>query len=279
MKYHIAHFSDFHLCAVDDDFHCSLAMIDDAVERGVDHIVITGDIVDCAQMDVYTAFFQALRKRKLTEATRLTIIPGNHDIFPLSTRPIPIPPFWRRPTANFEKLLKVIRPTFSSKTATQLVAGEPFPVAKRLGKDVLLVALDTTRNEQYLPIRWAEGELPSHHRSAVRRHLARNSHVRHKIIVMHHSPWREEFEGDWLIEQNFTTPPPEEVRAWIKSCQADLLLCGHVHTKDSIKRTRIGSCRALRAGTSGGIDDDGRRIYHTISLSSTGQQRFRAYEF
>lgn len=280
MEYCLAHLSDFHFTALGNDFDFGCALLDDAIEQGADHLVVTGDIVEAGQMEVVKGFVSYLKGRKWAGPDRLTVTPGNHDIFPFSTRSLP--PL-SRPTVLFQEFAKI---TSSCRTrAVRLVEGEPYPFGKVLCRDVVLVGMDTTRNGQFNPRRWAEGELPEHHRDAVTEFFAVHSQAKHRIVAMHHHPWPEEFvRGNWM-EQNFTTPPPEKVEAWLRACGATLVLCGHVHHEDGIEERRLGRhCRVLRSGTAGGVDDededgDKRRIYHLVELARNGKVKIVRREF
>lgn len=282
MTYRIAHFSDFHLANLNLDFERSLMLVDDAADQEADHLMLTGDLVESGQMPIVAAFVEALKHRGWAGSDKLTIIPGNHDIFPFSKRALPT---LRRPTAIFEEFVTLTRRSRKGRNVTKLVRGEPFPFGKILTKDVVLVGLDTTRTGQYNPFRWAEGELPEHHREAASEFLAANSKAKHRIVAMHHHPWFENLEGNNWIEQNFTTPPPDEIEAWLRKSAATLVLCGHVHAEDGVEKRRLGKkCVAFRAGTAGGVDDayedgDKKRIYHLIDLESNGKVRVTPREF
>lgn len=279
MNYTLAHLSDFHFADLDEDFDRGCALVDDAIEQGADHLVVTGDIADAAQIEVVRGFIKHLKGRQWAGPDRLTVIPGNHDIFPVSRHSFPS---FRRPSCLFKDFAQA---THSCRTgAERLVADGPYPFGKVLGSDVVLVGMDTTRNGQFNPLNWAEGELEAHHREAVTEFFMRHAKAKHRIVAMHHHPWEEEVEcGDW-IEQNFTTPPPEEVEAWLRKCGATLVLCGHIHQQDGIEQRRLGRrCRVLRSGTAGGVDDeedgDKRRIYHLVELSTSGTAKFIRREF
>lgn len=89
MSYRIAHFADFHLRNAGKDLERALALVADAVgpEVSADHIVVAGDIVDLANIKLVTRFVTGLKGIGLSGPARLTIVPGNHDIFPVSKRP------------------------------------------------------------------------------------------------------------------------------------------------------------------------------------------------
>lgn len=282
MPYRLAHFSDFHLTDVDEDFYCSVAMIDDAIEQDADHPVISGDIVESGQMDVVEECMSALRQRRRATARRLTLIPSNHAIFPFSRRVVPP---MRRPTAIFEEFVALTRCSRSETSVRSLMRGEPYPFGKILHEDVVLAGMDTTPNGKLNSMCWAEGELPEHHMEAVDGYLARHAHAKYRIVVMHHHPWEEALYGGRWIEQNFTNPPPGEVEAWLRKSGAALVLCGHFHGRVRIEIRRFGRrCRVLRSGTAGGVDDeyeDGEKLrsYHLIDLESSGRIRITRRAF
>ncbi len=276
MHFRIAHFSDFHLTRLNNDFQRAFALIDDAISQDVDHLVVTGDIVESGQMGVVGSFFAALKQRRWASARRLTIIPENHDIFPASVRAIPS---LSRPTQNFNRFAEITRPAMTRAGVRRLLRGQPYPFAKILNEDVVLVGMDTTRNGQYNPLRWAEGELSEEARNTVTEFFDKHSKAKYRIVAMHHHPTEENCVHGW-IGQNFTTPPAEEIEAWLTECGATLVLCGHIHTEGGIEKQKLGkSGHALRCGASGGVDEsaakeDRAHIYHLIDLLVDGKKRF-----
>jgi 3',5'-cyclic AMP phosphodiesterase CpdA len=279
--YRIAHLSDLHLTGVNRDFECSLALVEDATELGAEHIVISGDLVESGEMGVLKNFVAALKRLGWAGSNRLTIIPGNHDIFPATYRKMPS---LRRPTSIYEDFVAITRGSRTGKGFRSLRRGVAYPFGKVLNERVVLVGLDTTRNDQWLPTSWASGELSEEQMTATDEFFSDWSHIPHRIIVMHHHPWRENFVGGNLIEQNFVKPPPEEVLRWLHGSRATLVLCGHVHQKDSIEKVSFGKhLMILRAGTAGGVNDitdgDKRRIYHLLDLNPTKGIRIHAREF
>ncbi len=279
-NYRIAHLSDLHLTTVNRDFDCCLALVEDAGAQGAEHLVISGDLVESGEMKILKAFVAELKKLGWAGSNNLTIIPGNHDIFPATNRKFPT--LWR-PTSIFKDFISITRGSRTGKGYRSLRRGDAYPFGKVLNDKIVLVGLDTTRNEEYNPKNWASGELSEDQMAATDEFFSEWSHIPHRIVVMHHHPWREDFHHSW-IEQNFVIPSPDEVFKWIRGSRATLVLCGHVHQKDSIEKRSFGTRRViLRAGTAGGVhdDEDGdkRRIYHLLDLSAAGGVRIRAREF
>ena len=82
-SFQIAHISDPHLSRQHYREHIkSFKMLLRAIlNDGIDHIIISGDIVSTADEDDYFLAREILATNRLLDSKRLTIVPGNHDIF------------------------------------------------------------------------------------------------------------------------------------------------------------------------------------------------------
>lgn len=271
MSYRIAHFSDFHLTSRNAHFDRCLKLIVDATDRGAEHLVITGDLVESGQMKILASFLEEIKHLGWNSSDHLTIIPGNHDIFPASLRAFsPL----KSPTSLYKQFIELTRDASTGRNCRRLLRGEAYPFGKVLAGRIALVGLDTTRNGQRSPLKWAQGELPIGHQQAAERFLDRHRHLPHRIVAMHHHPWREVFSGGASVEQNFMEPPPEEVWGWLRGIEPTLVLCGHVHRSDGVTMRRIGpSGTVLRCGASGGMSDSENHVYHLIDLKPDGARR------
>ena len=275
----IAHFSDFHIHN-DIELGRALAMVRHALVQNVDHLVISGDLVDAAETKLVERFRSGLRQLGWASSDRTTYALGNHDVFPLPGKLIPGLVNWpklTRPTANANRVLEITKSSRTGRGCTPLVTGEEHPVGKVLSDDVAIVVLDTIRRGQYNPQRWGEGELPKSHMQAVNRFFKQHSHTRHRIIALHHTPWRENIDKEKLMGQNFVEPPPETIMSWLETSGATLVLCGHIHCCWSIEKRPFGKNGIiLRAGTAGGMHEgDSIRVYHVIDLPAKAQQTIR----
>jgi 3',5'-cyclic AMP phosphodiesterase CpdA len=81
--FRIAHISDPHISRQFYREHIkSLKMLlRSIVDMGIDHIVISGDIVSTGHEDDYYLAREIFSKLGLLDTKRLTVVPGNHDIF------------------------------------------------------------------------------------------------------------------------------------------------------------------------------------------------------
>ena len=82
-RYQITHISDPHLSRQHYREHIKSfkMLLRSMVNEGADHIIISGDIVSTADADDYYLAREILANHQLLESSRLTIVPGNHDIF------------------------------------------------------------------------------------------------------------------------------------------------------------------------------------------------------
>ncbi len=275
--YRIAHISDLHLRAVDANFDRAVTLIEQA-QSEADHVIISGDIVDCAEANVLQAFQASLNQRGLMQACDLTVVPGNHDIFPATSKR----PFFSfsRPTKNWEFFCDLFASTRRGRGSRRLVRGEPFPVGKILNEDVVLAAFDSTRNNSYDPRSWASGELPGNHIDAVEKFFAANSKARHRVVVMHHCPWADLSESmSPKVPMGMAVPDAETAVNWLHWAGATLILCGHYHVEVERKQLAPG-LTGFCAGTAGGEDDpEDRRLFHIVELGDDGKIRIKARVF
>lgn len=81
--FRIAHISDPHISRQHYREHIkSFKMLLRAIlNEGVDHIVISGDLVSTGNEDDYFLIREILANHNLLDSKRLTVVPGNHDIF------------------------------------------------------------------------------------------------------------------------------------------------------------------------------------------------------
>lgn len=80
--YKIAHISDIHIKNTKHvHFDILNKLLKDIKKRKVDHILLTGDIVDCATAEEFKLVKNTFNKYGYYDKSKLTVIPGNHDIY------------------------------------------------------------------------------------------------------------------------------------------------------------------------------------------------------
>jgi 3',5'-cyclic AMP phosphodiesterase CpdA len=81
--YKIAHISDTHISFNDTNGHGKnlVELLKDIKQRECDHIVITGDLVENPEVREFQYVKEILSHFDLLHPEKLSVIPGNHDIF------------------------------------------------------------------------------------------------------------------------------------------------------------------------------------------------------
>lgn len=274
--YRIAHFDDLHLNSHDGEFRHAIAMVDDAIQNGADHFVFSGDILDAADADVLNAFVGELRARNLADAEAVTMVPGNHDVFPLRWPP-KISDVWRTMTrtahSNFERFAGVTAWSRRGNGADELFSNEPYPFTKLLRDDVVMVGLDTTVIDRKLPASWAVGELSEEDVNAAEKFFREHRNAVHRIVVMHYYPFADFKNASRMFNMKFVEPDPATVRNWLGWADATLVLCGHIHDnrdKQAADGFRVICTDSVSTYTSKG-DDYEWRGYRLIEQHTTGR--------
>ena len=233
MPVRIAHFSDLHLCpelGTDFQIEVVLALIEDAKRRKCDHFVFTGDFVDYANLDDLSRLYRVFRQAGL-KATNTTIIPGNHDIFPIPGWGLSAIEIAKRTLTmlrgnaqgNYESFIR--RSRFVLKGTTPIWHNESFPFIRKLSKDVLLVGVDSTNDHWTGRLQFSKGSFDPQDAEAILEtlHSKPYANCQRRILAIHHLPIElKDFRSLEFKDVEF-------VQNFIVEAGFDLVLCGHVH--------------------------------------------------
>lgn len=275
----LAHLSDLHVRAAGDldRFDAQLRTL---AHARIDHLVITGDLLERWDPRLLDATLDALRGRGFYHRDRLTIIHGNHDL--ASVGALHSPRERRRLLVRFwdpEPLLLWRRRSFYRRLRPLYddnVTGLPLVKADVGGVDLLAIDTVPTRFRPIavrraseadaeapgawmrIELRHAIGTVPETHASWL---ASLGPPVRPRVLLLHHYPletpplvWRR-------IIVPMEIPAPRRERLWhaIQAARVSLVLCGHVHRS---RLERMGRVSVGLEGTSGGAwADDGASIY------------------
>lgn len=79
----LAHISDTHISYIDENMHGTrlVEVLKDIKEKGCDHVVITGDLVENPKDQDLQYVREILYYYGLLNHDRMSVVPGNHDIF------------------------------------------------------------------------------------------------------------------------------------------------------------------------------------------------------
>lgn len=157
----IAHISDLHFGKSREQNENIKTLIGRIQAFGVDHLAITGDLTACGSVEQYKGIISILDKNNFFSAERLTVIPGNHDLFNYILRYFHsatdiLKRMHRLPAAiynslkfNIEKYQKELQQFYFYFQETFFNSIKPnqqaelFPFAKELFEDTVLITIDS----------------------------------------------------------------------------------------------------------------------------------------
>lgn len=79
----IAHISDIHANTTPSFQSRFRNLLESVRERDVDHLIVTGDLTDKATSEEYDVVIDILNDFGFRDGKTVTVIPGNHDVFPM----------------------------------------------------------------------------------------------------------------------------------------------------------------------------------------------------
>ncbi len=139
----IAHLSDPHLSRQYYREHIKSfkILLRTILEKGCDHLVITGDIVSTADPDDFYLARSILTTFGLMDSRKLTIVPGNHDVFGGPHRAVDVLSFPRHVrTVDYHRRLALFEEAFAETFdgVRRLTPGGMYPFLKDVGPYTLI---------------------------------------------------------------------------------------------------------------------------------------------
>jgi 3',5'-cyclic AMP phosphodiesterase CpdA len=141
------------------------AVVDDVNKSGVDHVVVTGDLVNLS-LPSELQIARALLDRLALGPSGVTVVPGNHDVYTVDA-------YVGR---HFERAM---RPYLESDDPSR----EGFPLVRRRG-DLVVVGISTARPS---PVPFADGSVGRRQLRAVEEALA-DARGTFRVLALHHPP-------------------------------------------------------------------------------------------
>jgi 3',5'-cyclic AMP phosphodiesterase CpdA len=134
----IAHLSDPHLSRQYYPEHIKSfkILLRTILDHGCDHLIITGDIVSTADPDDYYLARKILSTYGLMDSRKLTIVPGNHDVFGGPHRAVDVLSFPRHiRTIDYHRRFALFEEAFAETFSgvTRMDGENLFPFVKEVG--------------------------------------------------------------------------------------------------------------------------------------------------
>jgi 3',5'-cyclic AMP phosphodiesterase CpdA len=245
----IAHISDLHvnLDIRDTNLPETEAALDFILDKGVDHIVLTGDLADNGELEALEALREMFRRRDLLDRDRLTVVIGNHDIFGGVQNIEEIFDFPEKCRAvDFEEKVRAFHRVFieTYEGAEYARDDNPYPFAKRVG-DALFVAFNTVARYSSTGNPFASnGVIDDDQRELAAALLERFGGEAGKRIVLTHHHFkkmkvvsRRWMQLMWENIENRTMKMRKRKKAarMFKERGVDFVMHGHVHDSEIYK--------------------------------------------
>jgi hypothetical protein len=231
-------------------------------------VVISGDLLEGGYPAGYRRVRQELEKLDAVRPERMSILPGNHDLFfyPAVLCGKPRRFFWQHlgitlrqagqsswlRLATRNKRGQAFWDAFGDLVPAEFRVrdGKPLPFVKPIGENIVVVGVDTTpRRTSKLPGRHHLMSVAGHARpgdwSAIEHALDTRWADHRRVVLMHHYPFRGAKTG--FRKRDY-------LRLWqfLRRIRAEAVLCGHIHVSNG-PTVRRGMVSILCQGTSGGV--------------------------
>lgn len=269
----LAHFSDHHYDGTPPRRELFSRALAAARARGADHLLLAGDLVDYADRGHLAEVRELLRDAGWWDPARLTVLPGNHDLYRHSA-----PNLVRSLLGGLPSLARTRR-TFDELFAEVMgerLAAPSLPAIKPLGADWSLLLLDTViRTHRFDLLGSWRGDLDPALSEATLE-AARAAAPGRLVVAGHHFPLPQSRarsavqRGSAFVDAAFA-----ELEALLArlSPRPALYLCGHIHAwpagqPDAFDTEVVGGVPVYCQGRTGGwVDIEPSWTLHTLGES------------
>lgn len=274
--YKIAHISDLHISYKDEDGNGKklVELLNDIKEKNCDHVIITGDLVENPLEQDLHYVREILAKFDLLDAAKMSIVPGNHDIFGgaykegLGSIYFPLRCKETDYEENLEQFIYIFRETFPE--------NQNYPYVKIIN-NVSITALNTVQ-------RWSADDNPEGSNGYVEtedflklKKLLKNedSSVKNKIVILHHHlnvPEVNELypaHSLWLKSINWKMKinNRKQLLKFLRKSKAGIICHGHTHVNEIYMEKRLTMINSSACSTP--LTDDGIRSYNILNIPDT----------
>ncbi len=255
----IAHISDIHLNSFYNDsiFKRANFLLKQISQRKVDHLIITGDITDNASEKDLEIFRRMLSKYGFIGGEKLSIIPGNHDIFGGVQKAEDIFSFPERCNSiNYNKSLSTFLSYFPEAfdNCEYLSPDSFFPFIKKINTTIIIGLNSVAPYSKLANPFGSNGEIDISQFSELFDNLkVAEKDFKHKIVLIHHhfnklkNDAKSTFGSIWsnIEKQTMKLKGKRRLFNLFREFKVDIVLHGHVHESNEYIRKNI---RFLNAG-------------------------------
>ena len=291
----LAHLSDLHLRNEADAIELG-RQLDEIARRRVDHVVLTGDLLDRWDPALFAYALDLIAARGFLDPERLTLIHGNHDLASSGGHPRQRSDLWRLAARFWDPpaLVAWRRRRFYAAIAARAdgVAAAP-PWLKTLSSGLRIAIVDSvpaprvpfTIERRRITLSHAKGHIAADQTAWLADQRAAST----LIVLLHHYPLPGSSFGwnvarglglrnpassalaRWHVHVPMDLDEDSRARFWdaAETAGATAVLCGHVH------RARVERHRGIAIGLNGqsGADWAGRTIAF-YSVDPSDRQAF-----
>ncbi len=268
----IAHISDTHICIAEHDRHGKkfIELLSDIKSKNCDHILLTGDVVDLPGLKDLQFVREILSQCLLLDADKISVIPGNHDIFGGAPRG---PDFFRFNKNCSEINYEINLDNFIQAFKETLPYNYSFPYLKILG-NTAIIGLNSVD-------KWSLEKNPDGSNGRISREdfdklqsILSSVELRdkYKLILIHHHfnpvKIREDYPAHsmWLYVINWKMRlfGKKKLMKLFRKYKVNLVLHGHTHITDIYNINGVTFLNS--SGCIAPITDDQVRKYNIISI-------------
>ncbi len=270
--YKIAHISDTHISFNDTNGHGKnlVELLKDIQSRACDHIVITGDLVENPELREFQYVKEILSHFDLLHPGKLSVIPGNHDIFGGAPNSIMFFTFAlickeTDTSENVREFIETFKDTFPEQSS--------FPYLKVINNTALIGINSIDKWSEKKNPEGSNGMVCDKDMKKIRKILSQKElKDKYKIVLIHHhfnkAKLNEEYPAQslWLktVDYKMKLHNKNKLADLFKKQKVNLVLHGHTHINEvyNIKGvTYINSSAACVP-----LTDDQNRMYNIISI-------------
>lgn len=268
----IAHISDSHISYDDENGHGKrlVELLTDIKERNCSHIIVTGDLVENPDMRDLQLVREIFAKFGLLDFSKMSVIPGNHDIFggaPNGKMFFKFPLICKEVNyeENADKFIDTFKETFPNNNS--------FPYVKIIENIAFIGINSVDRWSEDKNTEGSNGRIPKKDLKKIKKILSASDLMeKYKIVLIHHHFYAPVFIDEypahslWLkiVNWKMRLYKINKILNLFKKHKVNLVLHGHTHINQIYSLKGISFINSSASCVP--ITDDQIRKYNIISI-------------